>query len=125
MRPIALPGLLPRHQLPSHVSGFIVAESASMNPIRLLITAWLSVYYCVSARDVVFPPALGVESIQQPLRDDDSIDISTGSEFYGLTTFANLPYVNCFAKSSDDEASKSDIFILGAPFDTVSALYWQ
>lgn len=53
-----------------------------------------------------------------PVRDDD-IDIVTGSQFHGLKTFANLPYVNCF---SDDEANREgaryDIAILGAPFDT-------
>ncbi|POS75269.1 proclavaminate amidinohydrolase [Diaporthe helianthi] len=51
--------------------------------------------------------------------DDDDIDIVTGSQFHGLTTYGNLPYVNAF---SDDEAqhqgSKYDIAILGAPFDT-------
>ncbi|KAI7781384.1 arginase family protein [Diaporthe eres] len=53
-----------------------------------------------------------------PVRDDD-IDIVTGSQFHGLKTFGNLPYVNCF---SDDEAqrqdAKYDIAVLGAPFDT-------
>lgn len=46
------------------------------------------------------------------------IDITTGSQFHGLKTFANVPYVNCF---SDQEAAakKYDIAILGAPFDTV------
>lgn len=52
--------------------------------------------------------------------DDSDIDITTGTQFNGLMTFANLPYVNCFV---DDEAKKEsyDIAILGAPFDTVSA----
>ncbi|KAK0630000.1 arginase [Bombardia bombarda] len=52
-----------------------------------------------------------------PLEVDDNIDIITGSQFHGLKTFANLPYVNCF---SDDEAAtkRYDIAILGAPFDT-------
>lgn len=50
---------------------------------------------------------------------DDFIDISTDSEFFGLTTFANLPYVNCFKPDKTEEA-KYDIAILGAPFDTVS-----
>lgn len=51
--------------------------------------------------------------------DDGDVDIVTGSQFSGLKTFANLPYVNCF---SDEEAEnkKYDIAILGAPFDTVS-----
>ncbi|KAI1378586.1 arginase family protein [Hypoxylon crocopeplum] len=48
---------------------------------------------------------------------DDNIDIVTGSQFNGLATYANLPYLNCL---SDDEAEgkKYDIAILGAPFDT-------
>jgi hypothetical protein len=51
--------------------------------------------------------------------DDDAIDISTGAKAFGLTTFANLPYMNCF-----DEAKigSYDIAIMGAPFDTVSNL---
>jgi len=49
---------------------------------------------------------------------DEEIDIVTGSQFHGLKTFANLPYLNCFL---DDEAKneKYDIAIVGAPFDTV------
>jgi hypothetical protein len=51
--------------------------------------------------------------------DDDDVDIVTGSQFYGLRTYADLPYVNCF---SDEEAEghKYDIAIMGAPHDTVS-----
>lgn len=51
-----------------------------------------------------------------PTQDDD-IDIVTGSQFNGLKTFANLPYVNAL---SDEEAleNKYDIAIFGAPFDT-------
>ncbi|OTB19114.1 hypothetical protein K445DRAFT_313989 [Daldinia sp. EC12] len=48
---------------------------------------------------------------------DDDVDIVTGSQFNGLTTYANLPYLNC--ASDDDVGSKKyDIAILGAPFDT-------
>ncbi|KAI2614876.1 arginase family protein [Hypoxylon sp. NC1633] len=48
---------------------------------------------------------------------DDNVNIVTGSQFRGLTTYANLPYINCL---SDEEAEgkKYDIAILGAPFDT-------
>lgn len=51
-----------------------------------------------------------------PTHDDD-VDIVTGSQFHGLKTFANLPYLNCL---SDEEAQgqEYDIAILGAPFDT-------
>ncbi|KAK6949302.1 hypothetical protein Daesc_009377 [Daldinia eschscholtzii] len=48
---------------------------------------------------------------------DDDVDIVTGSQFNGLTTYANLPYLNCV--SDDDVGDKKyDIAILGAPFDT-------
>ena len=47
----------------------------------------------------------------------DDIDISSGSEFNGLTTFAHLPYVPCFSNTSEIE--DYDIAFLGAPFDTV------
>lgn len=52
--------------------------------------------------------------------DDDTIDIATGSQFNGLETFANLPYVNALV---DDEARthRYDIAILGAPFDTATS----
>ena len=46
------------------------------------------------------------------------VDITTGSQFHGLKTFANLPYVNCFL-DQEAAAKKYDIAILGAPFDTV------
>ncbi|KUI70296.1 hypothetical protein VM1G_06067 [Cytospora mali] len=59
-----------------------------------------------------------------PTRDDD-VDIVTGSQFRGLKTFANLPYVNCFAdeKEEEEEAQdqRYDIAILGAPFDTATS----
>lgn len=48
---------------------------------------------------------------------DDDIDIVTDSQFHGLTTFANLPYVNAL---SDEQAEHEqyDVAVLGAPFDT-------
>ncbi|KAK3329519.1 arginase family protein [Apodospora peruviana] len=51
------------------------------------------------------------------LDGDRDVDVITGSQFHGLKTFANLPYVNCF---SDEEtvSKKYDIALLGAPFDT-------
>ncbi|RAL02038.1 agmatinase [Aspergillus ibericus CBS 121593] len=71
------------------------------------------------ARDIVFPPVAAIHnpSYQHPLGHEDAIDIVTGSQFSGLTTFANLPYVNCFV---DDESTLNnyDIAFLGAPFDT-------
>ncbi len=51
------------------------------------------------------------------LEDKDDIDIVTGSQFNGLRTFANLPYVNCFS-DAEAKGKKYDIAIMGAPFDT-------
>ncbi|KAK0509404.1 hypothetical protein JMJ35_007798 [Cladonia borealis] len=84
----------------------------------LSLKIWLACAACISAREIVFPPLSGVESFQERLRDDDGIDISTGSDFHGLMTFANLPYANCFKDSRDGDTLESDIFLLGAPFDT-------
>ncbi|KAB5578358.1 arginase family protein [Coniochaeta sp. 2T2.1] len=49
--------------------------------------------------------------------DNDKIDVVTGSQFNGLKTFANLPYVNCFS-DAEAKGKKYDIAIMGAPFDT-------
>ena len=57
--------------------------------------------------------------LHQTFMGDDFIDVTSDSEFFGLTTFANLPYVNCL-KPDETEAGRYDIAILGAPFDTVS-----
>lgn len=54
--------------------------------------------------------------------DLDDVDIVTGSAFSGLTTFAHVPYSNCFVDG--DEVEGYDIAILGAPFDTVSAVWF-
>lgn len=64
--------------------------------------------------------ASAFEPLQSVLHDaeHDIIDIITGSDFHGLTTFANLPYSNCFKERGESV----DIAILGAPFDTVSTL---
>lgn len=57
----------------------------------------------------------------QTIFSEDFIDIATGSQFNGLGSFANLPYVNCLDTNQSDEG-RYDIAILGAPFDTVSYL---
>ena len=72
-----------------------------------------------AARDLTFSPFLGASTHQSPFgstEHDDDIDIVTGSDFAGLTTFANLPYQKCFT----DDSEAYDIAFLGAPFDTVS-----
>ncbi|KAJ2975797.1 hypothetical protein NUW58_g8258 [Xylaria curta] len=67
-----------------------------------------------------FPHTSDYTRAQKPLGgpSDDDVDILYGSQFNGLTTYARIPYVNCF---SDDaaEGNKYDIAILGAPFDTL------
>lgn len=73
----------------------------------------------VFGQNIAFRPASNLGLSQQPLREDDEIDIITGSQFNGSTTFANLPYTNCFI---DDEVDEYDVAILGSPFDTVSVL---
>ncbi len=89
-----------------------------MHSMFLPFAAHLLIVVCVvSARDVVFPPVLSLERLQQPFGQDDGIDISTRSDFHGLTTIANLPYANCF---TDKDIDAYDIAILGSPFDTVS-----
>ncbi|PYH87548.1 arginase family protein [Aspergillus ellipticus CBS 707.79] len=71
------------------------------------------------ARDIGFPPIAAVHnpSYQFPLGHESTIDIATGSQFSGLTTFANLPYVNCFI-DDDSPLNSYDIAFVGAPFDT-------
>ncbi|KAG2415976.1 hypothetical protein HFD88_007168 [Aspergillus terreus] len=70
------------------------------------------------ARDIVFPPIAAVQgSSQLPLSHDDPVDITTNSQYNGLTTFAHLPYVNCFVDEESD-STPYDIAFLGAPFDT-------
>lgn len=74
------------------------------------------------AREITFPPISGYQ--QNPLSSfspdaEGKIDITTGTNFLGLTTFAHLPYVHCLAPE-DEEIEKYDIAILGAGFDTVS-----
>lgn len=71
------------------------------------------------ARDITFPPIAAIQRTGQfPLSNEDPVDIVTGSQYNGLTTFAHIPYVNCF--TDDDIESKSyDIAFMGAPFDTV------
>jgi hypothetical protein len=63
-----------------------------------------------------------IPHLHQAFMGDDFIDVTTDSEFFGLTTFANLPYVNCL-KADETDGGRYDIAILGAPFDTVSERY--
>lgn len=82
---------------------------------------WVLGAFAIGGMAWEFPPA-GVDPHllrQRPLfSDDDDLDIVSGSQFYGLKTFANLPYLNCLSDEETKE-SKYDIAIVGAPFDTV------
>ncbi|KAF1992745.1 Arginase/deacetylase [Amniculicola lignicola CBS 123094] len=83
--------------------------------VLYLILILLHLHLLGAARDITFPPVSGYA--QQPVFDQGEIDVSTGSAFLGLTTYANLPYVHCLA-GKGEEVEKYDIAILGAPFDT-------
>ena len=72
-----------------------------------------------SCREIVFPKPGALQYAFQSSNSLEDIDVS-GNKFNGLTTFANLPYVDCFANS--DVETKFDIAFLGAQFDTVRAL---
>ena len=96
-------------------------------PNTMTLKFWLVVALGFGGRAWEFPrtPVLLQQGSQRPLSlDDDDVDIVSGSQFHGLKTFANLPYLNCF---SDEETTdrKYDIAIMGAPFDTVSRLLWS
>ncbi|KAF2722724.1 arginase family protein [Polychaeton citri CBS 116435] len=90
------------------------------------LAVFAAALHLAAAREVVFPPAvpnvqqqqlpLGSARVNQILGKND-VDIST-SEFGGLTTYANLPYVHCLAAEGEGELEKYDIAVLGAPFDT-------
>ncbi|MCJ1399929.1 hypothetical protein MMC11_003132 [Xylographa trunciseda] len=89
---------------------------------KMLLSVSVIFVLCPSlfAREIVFPPVDAVYPYLSSLRVDgslDDVDIVTGSQFSGLTTFAHLPYVNCFV--DNDDAQKYDIAFLGAPFDTL------
>ncbi|KAJ9225442.1 hypothetical protein DTO169C6_2175 [Paecilomyces variotii] len=83
--------------------------------------AYLSSIFALtcSAREIVFPSVAGISgnSHQVPVELTETVDIVTGSQFSGLTTFAHLPYVNCFV-DTEAENNTYDIAFLGAPFDT-------
>ena len=70
------------------------------------------------AREIVFPPVIGVSSQDVLLSKTPGLPGSS-SAFAGLTTFANLPYVHCLADAPNEDVEKFDVAFLGAPFDTV------
>jgi len=93
---------------------------------KLFYTTLLPLLGVAQAREWEFPHAPSFSSAQNPLEGlsggGDDIDIEYGSQFHGLTTYGNIPYLNCFSDKALEgtENNKYDIAILGAPFDTVS-----
>jgi len=71
-----------------------------------------------AAREIVFPPVVGIASQDVLLSNTPGLPGSP-SAFAGLTTFANLPYVHCLSDAPNEEVEKFDVAFLGAPFDTV------
>lgn len=73
-----------------------------------------------SAWQYPHPPVPAFGAGQHPIHSSsyEDVDIISMSQFSGLKTYANLPYLNCF---SDEEAQGKayDIAVMGAPFDTV------
>ncbi|RQM05719.1 hypothetical protein DH86_00003576, partial [Scytalidium sp. 3C] len=69
-------------------------------------------------RQITFPP---LAALSDPVNiyggHGGSKEIIFDQEFYGLKTFANLPYVNCLA-DRDAVNGTYDIAVVGAPFDT-------
>lgn len=87
------------------------------NPTPISTLLLLATALQVQSRQISFPP---VFEYQNPLlQDDTQIDPFYSQSFRGLTTFANLPFVQgCI--SNNTEVPSYDIAIIGAPFDTVS-----
>lgn len=80
----------------------------------LLLTLALAIK--VYGREITFPPVAGID-VQHPMGPVDNDADLSAFDFWGLTTYANLPYVHCLAKD-EKEIEKYDIAIIGAPFDT-------
>ena len=85
-----------------------------------IVFAVIAILSFTTARDITFPPVFRADSHQTSFGNNlDDIDIVSGQQFSGLTTYASVPYLRCFDENVD--VQKYDIAFLGAPFDTVSA----
>lgn len=84
----------------------------------------LSFVSLATAREIVFPPAIGISSQDVLLSKTPGLP-GTINAFAGLTTFANLPYVHCLADAPNSDVEKFDIAFLGAPFDTVRTFHFD
>ncbi|KAI9839825.1 MAG: hypothetical protein M1819_000015 [Sarea resinae] len=87
-------------------------------PLTKLTWSVLGLAAAVSAREIVFPPVAGINAYtgagaaQSPMSSDHgeggAVDVTTGSEFAGLTTFANVPYVHCLSEEAVEGLSPAD-----------------
>ena len=72
----------------------------------------------ICAREVIFPPVAAVQApgqlAQLSIHSQDDY-LEQPSQFAGLSTYADLPFVHC---ASSGDVDPYDIAILGAPFDT-------
>jgi agmatinase len=81
------------------------------------ITIFLYLTATSNARQIVFPPSIGIDAVPSASTTPPGLGLSR--PFAGLMTFANLPYVHCLADAESEDVEKFDIAFLGAPFDTV------
>ena len=89
--------------------------SFSLNALLTISTLPL----LATPREITFPPSL---ANQLPLNDLWAQTPGVpghGNPFAGLTTFANLPFVQCLADVPNEKVQRFDVAFLGAPFDTV------
>ncbi|KAE9974658.1 hypothetical protein EG328_003725 [Venturia inaequalis] len=93
------------------------------------LTLTLTLLSQTTARDITFPPTLTPQyntqynPHQSPLLSTTGEIIGDGPlgmQGYGLTTFANLPYVFCLGDVANREVEGFDVAFLGAGFDTAT-----
>ena len=113
--------ITPRHDSRNTIPLLYTNPSKPLKPKMSIGLIAILLSLC-NAREITFPPVAGIAP-QQVFPQID-IDISTGSAFAGLTTYANLPYAHCLAPEKED-VKPYDIAILGAPFDTVRSDFPQ
>ena len=89
---------------------------------------WVCLPFLVGGREIYFPPVdpypNSLDNAQQHLQQqgqpqDELAGFGSEADFYGLLTYANVPYAKCLNSSNEESY---DIAILGAPFDTVCSL---
>lgn len=93
---------------------------AIMAPKSLFLASAVAAVFAIGshAREIHF--SSNSRLLGQQLLGTEEEDMFLASpKFFGLSTYAGVPYVHCLA-GDDEEVEKYDIAILGAPFDTVS-----